>query len=487
MCEHKALCTNPFGSVMTLDLSNQLLQSSQAQLLCVGLRHVTNLTLEGNFFGLRALRTIVSAVPFTSIQFLNLSRQFLPPGTPNASIFDLAFHCHGLRELRLSRAGMTDDDCFKLNPNLEVLDISHNHVSDAGIHKLRIQHLHSLNVAHNRVVGSTIFLWCLSKSHRLQHLDVSGNTIESVSKLAKCIRTHTNLESLEMRDVGLAFSMMAALSLFSKLERIDISENDCEPDLYRCFLNGLRWNETPRVVLANYCFNHVQYVGLQLEEAFRSRRLGRCMDCCETKTTPLHTCEIPFRPRLRCLGMRLSPRRMSCSPHVVASILNNSLLTSLDIKGWVFDHEDPAAVVLAQSPTTRLLDFCGLEGAGPTCMECIILHSRAGAWEYFADQLRLPADILFLVVEYGGIPGDFVNFQNGRGATQAAVEELGRQLSQPNPTELCGDVCVPRPKETPGRRRPSQHRSQSPLLCGRGDLQEFAFPDEAAMGLLVAV
>ncbi|XP_046665908.1 leucine-rich repeat-containing protein 15-like isoform X2 [Homalodisca vitripennis] len=90
--------------------------------------------------------------------------------------FSEIFNLHTLRELNMSRCGLTSLECL-YNPSLEVLDLSYNRLQSIPTYLDRLPNLNRLILDGNQIQ----FLHYFPHSSNLQHLYLSNNNLSYIS------------------------------------------------------------------------------------------------------------------------------------------------------------------------------------------------------------------------------------------------------------------------------------------------------------------
>jgi Ran GTPase-activating protein (RanGAP) involved in mRNA processing and transport len=178
---------------------------------------------KGFMLAINILNTITNST--NSLTCINLSNITSPENMNNEVAFlicSIIFRCHQLKKISISMNKLNDRDAsmiyrelikMKVEKNLEVLDLSENHIGSYGFIDL-----------------SKFFEKCTE----LQHLTLSGNNLQNgaLSCVTKALSCATKLQSLNLSntkinsDSAIHFSKVIKSKIFRSLLILDLSNNN---------------------------------------------------------------------------------------------------------------------------------------------------------------------------------------------------------------------------------------------------------------------
>jgi Ran GTPase-activating protein (RanGAP) involved in mRNA processing and transport len=178
---------------------------------------------KGFMLAINILNTITNST--NSLTCINLSNITSPENMNNEVAFlicSIIFRCHQLKKISISRNKLNDRETsmickelikVKLEKNLEILDLSENHIGSYGFIDL-----------------SEFFKKCTE----LQYLNLSGNNLQNgaLSCVTKALSCATKLQSLNLSntklnsDSAIHFSKVIKSKIFRSLLILDLSNNN---------------------------------------------------------------------------------------------------------------------------------------------------------------------------------------------------------------------------------------------------------------------
>ena len=148
---------------------------------------------------------------------------------------------------------------LSMNTNLEELNLSHNHLQDAGIInicKANLTKLAVLNISHNNITtGSASYIETFLHNTKLQMLDLSGNKLQEsgYACIFKNLQlTLSNLSSLRISHSNVVNEAADELSTFLLhnlyLQEFDFSHNNLLMSDFIKIFNGMRHTFTLKII-----------------------------------------------------------------------------------------------------------------------------------------------------------------------------------------------------------------------------------------------